>query len=158
MLRTACENYLPTPEDRLALFTDASRLAWSGVLMAFKADQLDMPAGERDYRVVAWVGGCFKGPELGYGIPDKEVAGRVQRWAVNLNRFNATVHHIKGDDNFAADYASRCRTDLAADLAAPMGPDECRAAAIHHPAFEYPSLATPGHRNMEGAHRHQRTT
>lgn len=224
LLREASENYLPTGADRLALFTDASRLAWSGVLLAFSQDQLHVAATLRDYRIVAWVGGCFTGAELSYGIPEKEVlaalrstqalemhlygaepfelhcdhknmalcwalgrstdadvshvvAGRVQRWAAWFSRFHATVHHIKGEDNVAADYASRNREDLGLPTQAPrgeqednvqdgeerlvrrnqgdaMGIDDCRAGAIHHPAFEYPSLEEIGEEQdaaLEGA-------
>ena len=72
------ENYLPQHTDRLALFTDASRLAWSGVLMAFDESQLAQAVDKRDYRVVSWVGGCFKRAEISYSVPEKEVLAVVR--------------------------------------------------------------------------------
>ena len=154
LLAHASENYLPRKEDSLALFTDASRIGWSGVLLAYPETEEEFAVTGRSYRSVAWVSSMFKGPEINYSVPEKEtlaavnsmkklemklygkkpftlyvdhqnmakcwalgrpsptdtnhvVAGRVQRWAAWMSRFNARVAHIPGESNLAADYGSR---------------------------------------------------
>ena len=190
----AVDNYIPGPNDRLALFTDASRLAWAGCLLAYDSSEEDLPAQQRNYKIVSWVGAAFTQQELAYGIPEKEVlaavrsceklerylhgehpfslhtdhlnmvkvwqlgrstdadvshvqAGRVQRWAMYMSRFNARVFHIEGENNIMADYGSRQQAATQQDL--DTEPKNVRAVedysfadarvqAIHHEDFQYP--------------------
>lgn len=93
-LQTAMANYIPTEGDRICLFTDASRLGWSGVLLAYHKSQENLPADQRDYRVVAWVGGAFTMQERKYSIPELEVLA-VVRSCDKLER------HLYREDGFA---------------------------------------------------------
>ncbi len=46
------------------------------------------------------------------------IQGRIQRWATYLSRFNTICIHLPGENNFAADYASRFRLPSASPAGA----------------------------------------
>ena len=45
---------------------------------------------------------------LKYVVSCAPSSAKLTRWALSLSRYDITIHHIKGKDNFSADFLTRC--------------------------------------------------
>lgn len=72
LVRHQISRYPPAEDDELVLYTDASRLYWSAVLVAIDSEETKKPHINRHVRPVAWTSGSFTGSMLHWGIPEKE--------------------------------------------------------------------------------------
>jgi len=64
--------YIPSNEDTICMFTDASSFGWSGCLTAVKNFNSEKPIHEQQHNPLGFVSGVFTGSEVRWGIQCKE--------------------------------------------------------------------------------------
>ena len=136
-LKESCYLQAPTDEDPFVLATDASGTGIGATLMQLRGDQLvvleygsrKLTAVERRWDVrerelfavkffiSKWE--CYLITRHFVVLTDHknlqylntQVVGKVARWSLYLQQFDFAVMYIEGDNNYIADWLSRCELD-----------------------------------------------
>jgi hypothetical protein len=62
---------------RICVLTDASDRFYAGLVTQIDEEQLDLPMEEQDHQPLAFLSGDFKGAQLRWTVPEKEVCAIV---------------------------------------------------------------------------------
>jgi RNase H-like domain found in reverse transcriptase len=63
----------PDPGKSICVLTDTSDRFYAGVVTQIDEEQLDRPIEEQDHQPLAFLSGEFKGAQLRWTVPEKEV-------------------------------------------------------------------------------------